>query len=122
MPYKDLKRQRQYQREWMARRRADWLSGKACAHCGRTGDLQVDHIDPGQKLEHKVWSWSASRRKAELAKCQVLCERCHQEKSLRDRPPVLHGTHSRYVHYGCRCAECKKAHAVTNAKYRTKGM
>ncbi len=81
MPYKDPEYQRTWQREWMARRRAEWFAGKACAHCGSIEDLQLDHIDAKDKVAHSVWSWSQVRREAELAKCQVLCEPCHKAKT-----------------------------------------
>lgn len=45
-------------------------------------NLEVDHIDPDQKISHKVWSWAKPRRDAELAKCQVLCNKCHKNKTL----------------------------------------
>lgn len=73
--------QRAYQREWYARRRADWFAGKRCLVCGTSKDLRLDHIDPTKKVSHRVWSWSAKRRAAELDKCQVLCEDHHREKT-----------------------------------------
>lgn len=85
MPYRNPKRQRRYQREWLRRRRAEWIAsqGGACARCGRTDWLEVDHIDPTTKVDHRVWSWSEERRVPELAKCQVLCKRCHGIKARR---------------------------------------
>jgi|ERR1019366_1002963 5-methylcytosine-specific restriction endonuclease McrA len=76
--------QREYQRAWMADRRRAWLDGKVCAACGSPDDLEVDHVDPETKVAHAVWSWSSERREAELAKCQVLCEACHQVKTTRE--------------------------------------
>lgn len=66
-------------RLWIAQRRADWFAGKSCLRCGT--DLQLDHIDSEQKVDHRIWSWSAERREVELAKCQVLCEPCHKWKT-----------------------------------------
>lgn len=85
MGYKDREQQRAYQREWMARRRAAWFEGKACVDCGATDELEVDHVDPSSKVDHKVWSWSASRREAELSKCEVRCRSCHQMKTVVNR-------------------------------------
>lgn len=82
MPYKDKVKQREYQREWIARRRQEWLDENGpCILCGGDNELQVDHIDPNTKISHRVWSWSDERRNTELAKCRVLCSRCHKEKS-----------------------------------------
>lgn len=81
MPYRDPAAQREYQRKWLAGRRDAWLEGKWCVRCGTSSDLQIDHIDPRRKVEHRIWSWSEDRRVAELEKCQVLCDTCHREKS-----------------------------------------
>jgi 5-methylcytosine-specific restriction endonuclease McrA len=85
MPYKDRDRQRAFQREWYARRRAEYLVDKRCVTCGSTDRLEVDHIDPTTKMSHRVWSWSAERRAAELAKCQILCKKHHKAKSRNEK-------------------------------------
>lgn len=90
MPYKDPGRQRKYQRERNARIRREWLQENGpCAQCGNAENLNVDHVDPETKISHNVWSWSKSRREAELAKCQVLCQVCHFAKTGRENsiPP-----------------------------------
>lgn len=58
MPYKDRETQRRYERERLARIRAAWLAAHGpCVRCGSTVDLEVDHVDPSQKLDHRLWSW-----------------------------------------------------------------
>lgn len=84
MPYKNRDDLRAYQRAWKAARRTAWMADKKCATCGSTDRLEVDHIDPTQKVSHKIWSWRAERREAELAKCQVLCKRHHKAKSRKE--------------------------------------
>jgi hypothetical protein len=80
VPYRDPDAQREYQRKWMANRRAAALEGKTCAVCGTAdGPFDFHHVDPAEKLDHKVWSWTAAKREAELAKCLVLCRDCHIE-------------------------------------------
>lgn len=87
MPYKDPEKQREYQRRWVAKRKSQWIkANRPCAWCGSWESPQVDHIDQGTKVSHNVWTWSESRREAELAKCQVLCEDCHKEKSRNEHP------------------------------------
>lgn len=81
MPYKDPEAQREYQRQWIAARRAKWFEGKACIDCGGTDDLELDHRDPTQKVSHRIWSWSWERIEAEAAKCDVRCHDCHERKS-----------------------------------------
>lgn len=81
MPYADKEAQKEYQRKWLAKRRAEYLKNKVCVWCGTGSNLELDHINRDTKINHRVWSWSAERREAELAKCQVLCKNCHDDKS-----------------------------------------
>ncbi len=81
MPFKDPEAHREYQRRWIAERRAAYLADKSCVGCGGRDELQIDHKDSGAKVTHRVWSWSEERRAVELVKCQVLCRECHDEKS-----------------------------------------
>lgn len=102
--------QREYQRQWLAARRQAWLDEHGpCVKCGSSDRLEVDHVDPTQKITHSVWSWAKDRREAELAKCQVLCHDCHQEKSVAAEiakwGPREHGT-VRMYDTGCRCVPC----------------
>lgn len=85
MPMATRERQREYQRKWRADRRAAWLAGKSCVDCDATNNLEIDHIDPRQKVHHCVWSWSRARREAELAKCRVLCRPCHARRHRSDK-------------------------------------
>lgn len=57
-------------------------AGGGCVRCAGTEKLQFDHIDPKTKSCHKIWTWSKARRDIELAKCQLLCERCHIQKTI----------------------------------------
>lgn len=88
MPYKNRAQKNAYQRKWRAANRRRWIEsqGGKCALCPETEYhlLQVDHIDRAQKVDHRVWSWSAVRRTVELAKCQVLCYFHHVEKSIAE--------------------------------------
>ena len=119
MPYADKERQREYQRRWAAERRAAFFRGKRCVRCGGAKRLELDHIDPSKKVSHNIWSWSEPKREAEIAKCQVLCRPCHEQKTARDmRYGLTHGTEHGYRRYRCRCAHCKAAHSREMAKYR----
>lgn len=119
MPYKDKAQLRAAQARWMARRRQAWLDANGpCEQCGSDKDLEVDHIDPSQKVSHRIWSWSDERRAAELAKCQVLCHVCHLAKSAAALwRPITHGTSNGY-NRGCRCSKCADYHFVRNKSYR----
>lgn len=112
MTYSSKAARLEYQKNWAANNRAEYLNGKMCMHCGSSGPLEVDHIDPALKVSHSVWSWSAARRMAELAKCQTLCVPCHKAKTKAQRPVPEHGTISRYGSiYKCRCDLCRRANA-----------
>lgn len=76
---------------WYAARNA-WLAEHGpCVKCGSTERLELDHKDPATKIDHKVWTWSPTRRDVELAKCQVLCFICHRLKTNEERGWKLHG-------------------------------
>jgi hypothetical protein len=121
MAYSDPEQQKKFQREWVARRRADYLSGKSCEQCGSTKQLEVDHIDPSLKVSHRIWSWSAKRREEELSKTQVLCGRCHKAKTARDRfAQVKHGNVWMYQRYKCRCDLCRAAKSAELAAFRAR--
>lgn len=111
-------RERAYRK--IRERRALWLAENGpCVICSSSMKLEVDHVDPSQKVSHNVWSWSEERRAKELAKCQVLCERCHKEKTKREKQAVLrHGTDTMYSRYKCRCDKCKVARAEKKATTR----
>lgn len=111
MPIAGLQERRDYHRKWFAKRRADWFEGKACVDCGGTDDMELDHVDRDQKLNHRIWSWSEERRNAELAKCVPRCHKCHRRKTDEEmrtiRKRFRHGTTYSYLDVGCRCADCR---------------
>jgi len=126
MPYKDRDAQREYQRKWVANRRAEWFSDKSCIVCGSTDKLELDHIDASQKISHNIWSWSWERIEEEVAKCQVLCRYHHQIKTERvelvaylGREIRQHGTISMCFN-GCRCELCTKANTAKQQRRRAR--
>lgn len=112
---------RQKHKDFAKLRRLEWLlSNGPCAYCGSWDRLEVDHINPEDKITHKFWGWSKDRREAELAKCQPLCHDCHWTKTLQERRPRLlksHGTPARY-RGGCRCKQCRLAQSIYAAELR----
>lgn len=122
VPYKDKSAQLEYQRKWIANRRAKYIAihGGQCAKCGGDQDLEFDHIDPEKKVDHRIWSWSEERIQGELLKCQLLCSVCHKEKSIEEMayPERRHGTNLMYLKERCRCDSCRAAHAEVNSAYR----
>ena len=115
MGYKDREQQRLYQREWKLCRRREFFLGKVCTRCRATDTLELHHKDRTQKIASSIWSWSADRREREIAKCEVLCRRCHKEETRKQIS--FHGF-SKYSHGGCRCAVCTAANLEHRKKYR----
>lgn len=109
MPFKDKDRNRAYQAARLARRRADWFNDNGpCKGCGSLENLELHHINPNEKVEHRIWSWSWERIEKETKKCQVLCVDCHMlETRLQKARAAKHGTQTMYKGYGCRCEECR---------------
>lgn len=101
---------------------AHTLLGGKCVQCGRTTDLEIDHIDPQQKsfTVSKMWSISKERFLQELSKCQLLCKECHNFKTLdqvgKKSAKGTHGTRSSYRY--CKCNICKKAWSDWGKAYR----
>lgn len=120
MTYKNSDKQREYQRLWIAKRRAEFFAGKRCSiwWCGSTTNLELDHIDPKSKIHHAIWSWAKERREAEISKCQILCEPCHMDKTISQMSRTYeHGTGSMYQR-GCKCASCKVWKSLENKRNR----
>lgn len=66
--------------------------GGICASCGMSNleheelhgtDLELDHIDPATKVYNPKahWAYAWDSIVGELAKCQPLCQECHQAKT-----------------------------------------
>lgn len=120
MPNSNREEYNQYMRKYLLERFhkrmaevKEHLGGKCCK-CGSTEDLEIDHIDRTQKsfTVAKGWSYNKELFWAEVAKCQLLCQKCHNIKTAADlgQTPArgTHGTLSAYRY--CKCDLCKKVH------------
>lgn len=125
MAFSDKEKQREYQRRWVANRRAKYLSklGGKCIRCGAAEDLELDHANRDAKVDHRIWSWAPARIEEELKKCQLLCVQCHVVKSIKESnyPKRKHGTLTMYKKGGCRCMECKEANSAYEGNRRANG-
>lgn len=100
---------RNYQREWVRKRRKAYFDDKVCAKCSNSSNLELHHTDPSTKVSHKIWSWSKEKRDKELEKCIVLCYDCHKLETIKQLTIArVCGTNEKYKQ-GCRCELCKKA-------------
>lgn len=87
----------------------NFLGGK-CVQCGSTEKLEIDHINPEEKsftlTDYTLQPWWKTVK--ELKKCQLLCKKCHKEKSdTYQTGPREHGTWAAYNRGKCRCEVCK---------------
>ena len=124
MPYANKDEQREYMRNWKAARRSEFFADKKSVDCGSTKNLELDHKDPTTKVDRKIWTWSEARRLAEIAKCQVLCRKCHRKKTNKTvYPDPPHGTTTRHdsSRWKCKCQPCKDAHAEAKRVQRRTG-
>jgi hypothetical protein len=117
---------RSYMAGYRARRKAfaiELLGGK-CVVCGATNDLQFDHIEPSTKSMDisDMFGHTEQHLREELAKCQLLCQPHHIEKTLRDKglqPGVIrHGTYRGWVKCRPRCEACKAYKREAQRQYR----
>ena len=80
--------------------------GGKCVECGCTEILEFDHIDPSTKSFNIAAGYTKPKETllAEVAKCQLLCNKCHIEKTKKDskfRPKsMLGGRPIKYSHLG----------------------
>lgn len=113
MAYADRDKQREYQRQWVAKRRAAWFDTQHCAWCDSHDRLELHHVDPKKKVAHAIWSWSEQRRAAEIAKCIVLCQSCHDRahaEARRIEAELTHPCGTIHAYWrGCKCAGCLAA-------------
>lgn len=108
------------------RREAIRKLGGRCALCGSKRKLEFDHRDPSKK-SFSLWSGTVSeeRFQMELKKCQLLCQVCHRDKTLRDLGRKLakgtHGSLSAYPYCGPpKCSACRKAKSDYMREYYRK--
>jgi 5-methylcytosine-specific restriction endonuclease McrA len=130
MANRDPEKYKQYMKSYMLKRyherrekAIEKLGGK-CTKCGSSDGLQFDHVDPTTK-KFSIGTLSSINEDAfnkEVDKCQLLCDSCHQSKTLLDLGRVsakdTHGTLSSYRY--CKCDECRAAKAAYMKEYKRK--
>lgn len=110
---------KEYMRQYMKRRyherkdRAILFLGGKCIKCGTVEDLQFDHKDRKGKGFTISMLWSINEKDfwVEVKKCQLLCRKCHNIKTLDELGRVSardrHGTLSSFRY--CKCDICRAA-------------
>lgn len=78
-----------------------WL-GDRCYICGSTENLEFDHRDPNTKCFEisdacaSQYSYTDEQMIEELAKCQLLCHKCHVKKTTNENRK-FHPIQIRYI-------------------------
>lgn len=92
------------------------LLGGICVKCGSIEQLEFDHINPKEKTLNisiyftmRVLPLIVYK---EIKKMQLLCHKCHKDKSIIDvgHQKAVHGTISYHRYHRCRCDLCKEAY------------
>lgn len=122
---RDKERYNKYHRQYQLRRyRTRRLSainalGGRCQKCKSESNLEIDHINPKNKTIaiNRLWSISLDAYLEELKKCQILCHKCHVEKSIAEGSlrggynkvvSYNHGTGYMYYNDMCKCQKCRE--------------
>lgn len=85
MPFNSSYKKRLHQRKWQRdrRKKAIELLGGQCFECCNTNrKLEFHHRDPEVKVDRVQWSWSWKRILEEVAKCDLLCRKCHAKHTI----------------------------------------
>ncbi len=73
MPYKNKDLQKQFQREWVAKKKAKFFASLSCEKCGNSNELNLSSNVPGVRI-HTMSPWNKSGVPRENYK--VLCSGC----------------------------------------------
>jgi 5-methylcytosine-specific restriction endonuclease McrA len=94
------------------------LLGGKCARCGTTENLQFDHVNRELKDFAITGRWNRSQAEleAELAKCQLLCQPHHLEKT-RQEIGNEHGGGKTGIRK-CKCELCRNRRSEHMIEYR----
>lgn len=91
------------------------ILGGVCVVCGTRENLEMDHVNSSEKSFGIAQGYSRKDFLEEVAKCQLLCRKHHNLKTIEslDNPQMVsvnkdvHGSGYMYIQKKCRCALCK---------------
>ena len=118
---------RNYMRERYHQKRNSIIDrlGNQCSMCkSRSGPWHLDHKNKNRKTMRASDLHSVNDQKFEdeIKNLQLLCERCHKEKTRESwdysTPKARHGSYWMYRRYNCRCPKCVKAYKEKQKEWR----
>lgn len=124
MSFRNIQAKREYdlKRYYEKRKTRIELLGGKCFVCGSIKDLEFDHKNREEKKfdVSKWWYLSEKKFRKELDKCQLLCQKCHNLKTLGELGKKVakgkHGTISTYRY--CHCHLCREAKNIWFTNWR----
>lgn len=123
---------RLYHLRYYHKRRTELIArfGGMCAKCGSTENLEFDHKNRDEKtfnISSILLKRVTPEIEVELAKCQLLCKSCHEQKTSQENLDVgfEHGSMYGLMKKRCSCDLCVTAkrawHDRRNAARRLSG-
>lgn len=94
------------------------ILGNKCWKCKSTENLEIDHIYNWDKRFNfaKFWNIAIHKFIKELEYCQLLCQDCHKEKTIKEKS-VPHGGGISGKR-NCKCLPCKTKKAEYMKNYK----
>src|SRR3990167_515315 len=119
--FKNLQVMKEFQRNWIALRKAAFFSDKKCCKrkCRSKKELGLSMKNPlkNPRTVRTPWSLGEERFKDEIKKYRVYCGKHLRKRWIANmkkvNPKVLnHGVYNSYAKKGCRCYRCKEAYSA----------
>jgi len=111
--YNEYMRKYHLKRYYLLKNDIIHMLGGKCILCGAISNLAFDHKNPNIKSFNitSMLTYSLTKLKKEINKCQLLCSSCHNIKTLKEQNKKIaigtHGTLSSYRY--CKCSKCRLA-------------
>lgn len=118
---------RAYQRQWLKLRRDKAIKemGGQCVNCGSDENLEFDHKDRISKMHPigSIWSRSWDFIWQELNKCQLLCEKCHLNKTSQENTTeICYKGHTKSISGRDTDGHCSECRREKDRRYRRDGL
>ena len=108
MGYKNKEKQKEYQKNWIAKRKEEFLANKICIHCSSKNELTFVNVrNKGKKFS---LSYSIKNLAEKLNNALILCESCYIKYDLerKSKAATTHGKTNTgtYTTWKCMIERC----------------